>query len=154
MIELPISPILTWFLLGIALFSIELAIPGFIIFFFGIGAWCTALGVYILDLSLTGQLILFLITSLISLIALRSYLKNVFLGEVKEEPDSVTLDPAPSTGTVTAAITPPAEGEIKYAGSFWRASAEEQIAVGTVVEVVEQNDLLVKVRPLKNTGDK
>lgn len=153
MIDLPISPVLAWFLIGIAFYGIELAVPGFVIFFFGIGAWCTALGVYLLDLGLTSQLIVFLAASLLSLAALRSYLRSVFLGEQKEETDSVALNPAPSTGTVIETIDPPAEGKIRYAGTFWTAAADERIEKGQVVEIVDQEDLLVNVRPLNHEGE-
>ncbi|MBM9513045.1 NfeD family protein [Desulfogranum marinum] len=153
MIDLPISPVLVWFLIGIAFYGIELALPGFVVFFFGIGAWCTALCVYIFDVSLATQLVLFLTTSVLSLLVLRSYLQNVFLGGAKEEEDSLNLNSAPSNGTVTEEIIPPAEGKVKYAGSFWRASAEEYIAVGTVVRIVEQHDLLVKVCPITQQGE-
>jgi len=36
-------PELFWFILGLGLFLLELVIPGLIIFFFGLGAWVTAL---------------------------------------------------------------------------------------------------------------
>ena len=153
MIDLPISPILAWFLIGIAFYSIELALPGFVVFFFGIGAWCAALGVYIFDVSLTTQLVLFLTTSILSLLVLRSYLQKIFLGGEKEEEDGVSLNSTPSNGTVIEEIIPPAEGKVKYAGSFWRASAEEYIAAGTVVQIVEQHDLLVKVCPITQQGE-
>ena len=148
MLDLSLSPVLIWFLLGLVFYGIELALPGFVIFFFGIGAWCAALAIYFFDLSLTGQLVVFLVCSLLFLGALRTWLKKVFYGDVKEETDSVVVDTVPSTATVTEAILPPAEGRVKYAGSFWRATADNEIASGTVVEIVEKQDLLVKVRPV------
>lgn len=150
MIDLPFSPVLIWFLVGMAFFAFELALPGFIVFFFGIGACCTALAIFLYDsLPLTSQLIIFLVASVASLLILRSYLRGVFVGESKKEKDSVTFDPAPATGVVTKPINPPALGQVKYAGSFWNASAEEAIAEETVVEIVEQQDLLIKVRPVQ-----
>ena len=58
------------------------------------------------------------------------------------------MDPAPATGIVTTAIIPPAEGLVKYGGSFWRAVAGEPIGENTVVSIVEKKDLTVTVRPL------
>ncbi|WP_028585888.1 NfeD family protein [Desulfogranum mediterraneum] len=153
MIDLPFSPILAWFILGILFYLLELALPAFVVFFFGIGAWCTALALALFELSLSAQLSCFLLASLVALFSLRSSLRTVFMGRSKEESDSVTLDPAPATGTVTEAIRPPAEGKIKYAGSFWRAAADEEISPGTTVEIVDQQDLLVRVRPLKTQGE-
>jgi membrane protein implicated in regulation of membrane protease activity len=145
---MPISPVLAWFLAGIACYVVELALPGFIIFFFGIGAWCTALVLAVADVSLTAQLVVFLVCSLLTLGLLRTKLQTVFYGGSTEEDDSVNVDPAPATGIVTRAIVPPAEGQVKYGGSFWRAVAEEPIGENTMVVIKEKKDLMVKVRPL------
>jgi len=145
---MPISPVLAWFLVGIACYVVELVLPGFIIFFFGIGAWCVALVLAMTDVSLTAQLVIFLACSLVTLILLRAWLRSVFLGGAVEEEDSVNVDPAPATGIVTEAIVPPAEGRVKYGGSFWRAVADESIAVDTVVVIAEKKNLTVKVRAL------
>ncbi|MBW1749158.1 MAG: NfeD family protein [Deltaproteobacteria bacterium] len=143
-----ISPVLAWFLVGIACYAIELALPGFIIFFFGVGAWCVALVLAMTDVSLTVQLIIFLVCSLITLGLLRSWVRSVFLGSALEEDDSVNVDSAPATGVVTEAIVPPAAGRVKYGGSSWKAVADEAIAEDIVVVIMEKKDLTVKVRAL------
>jgi len=145
---MPVSPALAWFLAGIACYVIELVLPGFILFFFGIGAWCVTLVLLIMDVSLTTQLLVFLVCSLVTLVLLRSWLRTVFLGGSTSEDDSVTMDQVPATGIVTEAILPPAEGLVKYGGSFWRAVADEELVRDTVVSIVEKKDLIVKVRKL------
>ncbi len=142
-----ISPTLAWFLAGIFFFAVELALPGFVLFFFGVGAWCTALVVYGTGLSLTGQLTVFLCATLASLVLLRRFLRNIFSGTVRREHDSVSVVPQSATGIVTEDIVPPAKGQIRFGGSYWRATADEQISKGTVVEIIEQQDLLARVRP-------
>lgn len=149
---MPISPVLAWFLAGIVCYVIELALPGFIIFFFGIGAWCVALVLALIDVSLAQQLIIFIICSLVTLGLLRAKLRSVFLGDALEQDDSVNVDSAQATGTVSEAIVPPAMGRVKYGGTFWRAAADVEMAVGTVVDIVEKKDLIVKVRALE-TGE-
>ncbi len=143
-----LSPVLIWFLLGIGFFVVELILPGFIIFFFGIGAWCVAAVLAVVSLSLNTQLTVFLFSSLISLFLLRSRLRSIFFGSSSEESDSVNVDSAPATGVVTEAISPPAKGRVKYGGSSWQAVADEPIPADTVVEVVERKDLIIKVRKL------
>ncbi|MCI5144207.1 MAG: NfeD family protein [Candidatus Electrothrix sp. AR3] len=143
-----ISPVLIWFLLGITFLATELVNPGFILFFLGIGAWCTALILAVIDLSLTVQMIIFLVSSLVTLILLRKWLRSVFLGDSSTENDSVNVDSTPSTGVVTEAIIPPAYGRVQYGGSFWRAFADEPIAKDTVVQIVERKDLIIQVRSL------
>lgn len=150
---LPISPVLAWFLVGVTFFLIEFVLPGFIIFFFGIGAWCAALAIYLFDLSLTAQLAVFLVTSLVSLLVLRSYLNGVFQGQASIDSDSINVSPVAATGVVIEDIVPPAEGKVKYGGSFWRASADGMIKAGTVVTITEQKDLLVKVQAAPTEGE-
>ena len=144
-----VSSVLIWFLVGIGCFLVEMALPGFILFFFGIGAWCAALALFLTELSLTGQLLVFLGCSLVSLVLLRAKLRTIFQGSAFEEEDSMVVDVAAATGEVTDDIIPPASGRVKYGGSFWNAVADEKIPAGTVVDIVEKNDLTVKVCPLR-----
>ena len=146
-----ISPILAWFLVGIAFFVIELGLPGFIIFFFGIGAWCTALAIYLIDLSLSAQLGVFLVTSLVTLFLLRKYIQKVFIGTSQHDDPSVKAQPVADTGIVEEDIVPPAKGKVKFGGSFWNAEAEVVIKSGSVVQIIEQDNLVVKVRPVSDS---
>jgi len=148
-----VSPVLAWFLLGILLFALELALPGMIVFFFGVGAWCAALAVFLLPLSLAGQLLVFLVTSLVALVLLRATVKKVFLGGKLEVDAMEQSIPAGATGEVIEDIVPPAAGKIKYGGSFWRATADRPIRVGTVVTIVEKNNLSIRVRVAGPEGE-
>lgn len=143
-----VSPVFIWFLLGVVFFVTELILPSFVLFFLGVGAWCTASVLAVSDVSLTVQMIIFMVSSLITLIQLRSRLRSIFLGDSSEEDDSVNVDSSPSTGIVTEAIVPPGHGRVKYGGSFWRAIADEPIPVDTVVQVIERKNLIVQVCPL------
>ena len=146
-----ISPVLAWFLIGIFFYVIELALPGFVVFFFGVGAWCTALTVYLADISTSVQLGVFLVTSLATLFLLRKYLQTIFIGSAQNDEASVKAGPVSDTGVVTEDIIPPGTGKVKYGGSFWRAVAEEPITVGTNVKIISQENLEVKVQPLSDT---
>jgi membrane protein implicated in regulation of membrane protease activity len=148
-----VSPVLAWFLLGILLFALELALPGMIVFFFGVGAWCAALAVFLLPLSLAGQLLVFLVTSLVALVLLRATVKKVFLGGKLEVDAMEQTIPAGATGEVIEDILPPAAGKIKYGGSFWQATAERPLVKGTVVRILEKSNLTVKVEPMETEGE-
>ena len=149
-----LSPVLVWFLVGIVFFGLELALPGLIVFFFGVGAWCAALAVFLLPMSLANQLLLFLAASIVSLLLLRRALKKVFLGRVLEV-DAMESDiPPGATGLVIEDIVPPAAGTIKYAGSFWQATADQAIAKGAIVTIVEKNNLSIKVSPTGTEGER
>ena len=143
-----VSPILIWFLLGIAFFVTELVLPAFILFFLGIGAWFTASVLAVAHVSLTAQMVLFLVSSLVSLVLLRTWLRSIFLGNSSEEEGSAIVNSGSSTGVVTEAIIPPGHGRVQYGGSFWQAIADEPIPVDTVVQILERKNLTVQVRPL------
>ena len=143
------SPILLWFLTGIFFFTVELILPGFIVFFFGLGAWCTSLALYFFSPPLSGQLSIFLATSLVALFLLRAWLRGIFLGSSNLQDDSVNMEPAATTGVVTEDIIPPAHGKVQYGGTYWQAEADEKIVSGSVVKIIEQKNLLVKVQPAK-----
>ena len=147
------SPVLIWFLAGIVFFGLELMLPGLIVFFFGVGAWCAALAVYLLPVSLSGQLLVFLGTSLVALMLLRATLKKVFLGRQFEKDAMENKVAEGSSGVVIEDIIPPAAGKIKYGGSFWQATAEESLAKGTVVRIVEKNNLSIKVCATEKQGE-
>ena len=148
-----ISPVLAWFLVGIAFYVVELVVPGFVIFFFGIGAWCTALAAYLTDISLSVQLIVFLVASLTTLVLLRTYLQKIFIGRFQLDEAPPQAQPVATTGVVTEDIVPPAPGKVKYGGTFWTARADEPIRRGTVVKIVQQENLEVKVQPLSDTEE-
>jgi inner membrane protein len=116
-------------------------LPGLIVFFFGIGAWCAALTVFLLPMSPSSQLLVFLVASLVALLLLRSTLKKIFLGrklEVDVMEDATLSD---ATGEVIEDILPPAAGKIKYGGSFWQATAKRPLVKGTVVRILEKSNL-------------
>ncbi len=143
-----ISPAFCWFLVGVLFFVVELALPGFIIFFFGIGAWATALAAYFLEISVKVQLLVFLAVSLLTLLLLRKLLNTIFTGGRAEQNGTVDEATIGGTAVVAEPIVPPAEGRVKYGGSFWRAVSDEKIDGGTVVEITAQEGLILRVRPM------
>ncbi|OQX16549.1 MAG: hypothetical protein BWK76_11505 [Desulfobulbaceae bacterium A2] len=137
------SPAFLWFLVGFACLLLELALPGFIIFFFGIGAWVTAVACLAGLSSLSLQLLCFAVASLVCLFSLRSWLRKTFVGRAVEPP--ATEAPVGELVEVVEAITPPAAGRVKYSGSFWHAGADQPIPTGTMVRVLAREGLLLKV---------
>ncbi len=140
-------PVLVWFVLGVACFLLEMALPGFIIFFFGIGAWVTAFVVLLkVPIGINGQLLLFLTASVVSLFALRGLIRKTFIGDITDDEDKDHLIEPGDTAEVTVAIVPPSEGKVLYSGTQWRASAEQEIAAGELVTIVSQDGLLMHVK--------
>jgi membrane protein implicated in regulation of membrane protease activity len=137
---------LFWLIMGVMLLFLELAVPGFILFFFGLGALITSLAAYLFGLSLSWQLALFILASLASLFSLRNIIQKQFLHPSVEEDEDILLVEVGGKGVVTTRIEPPAEGRIKYSGTFWRATAGETIDEGEIISVVSEKDLIIHVR--------
>jgi membrane protein implicated in regulation of membrane protease activity len=135
------------------LFFLEMAVPGFILFFFGLGAFVTALVAWLTPISIAWQLALFIVTSLSALWSLRDIIQKKFLapkgedeeGEGGDEDEDVTVPIAGEKGVVSMTIAPPAEGQVKYSGTFWRATADEEIEEGEIIAVVRRKGIVIHV---------
>jgi inner membrane protein len=135
---------LMWLIMGGICFVLEMMLPGFIMFFFGLGAWITALVCWLNPVSLNYQLAIFLVSSLASLFILRRFIQKIFIGKETGEIESVSASVGDSA-IVVEDIIPPAEGKIDYSGTHWRATADEMIVKGSVVTIISQNGLTMKV---------
>ena len=82
-------PEVIWFIVGLGLFLLELVLPGFVIFFFGVGAWITALLCLIANPGINLQVIVFAVTSVLSLLALRKMIQKRFFYPKQEHSDDV-----------------------------------------------------------------
>ena len=143
------KPELIWFLLGLGLLLLEFALPGLIVFFFGLGAIFVAVLCMAADLSLNAQLTIFLISSILLLVFLRSWLRKVFLGHVASTQDG-SEDLAEFLGekaVVVKAIAADIGGRVEFRGTHWDATADDDIAVGTPVEIVGKSNITLKVKP-------
>jgi membrane protein implicated in regulation of membrane protease activity len=145
-----VDPALYWLIIGVMLFFLELALPGFILFFFGLGAIITAAVAWLTPIGVAWQLALFIVASVLSIVMLRGLIQRRFFAPAvtddgePEDKDIVLAAPG-DRGVVSATITPPGEGRIKYSGTFWRATADEKIEEGEIIAVVQQNDLVIHV---------
>ncbi len=145
-----LRPEIIWFLIGLALFIMEFVLPGLIIAFFGVGAWIVALVCLITDIGINTQLIIFIVSSVLSLFFLRKWLKGVFIGhsvskqDLKEDLEEFIGQKA----VVKEKITPKAGGKVEFHGTNWLAEADEEIAVETVVEIVGKENITLKVKTL------
>ena len=117
---------LWWFLIGLGIMVLELALPGFIVIFFGIGAWITAAAAALnLTTTLNGQLVVFLTTSIASVLVLRRWLQGTLMGRVTRQTVSETKldDFVGHKAKVTVALSPEtAGGRVEFRGTEWTAS--------------------------------
>lgn len=145
-----LKPEIIWILVCLVLLMLEFAMPGLIVFFFGVGAGIVALACLIFNISLNTQLLIFIISSVVLLVALRRWLKGVFLGHTSSK-QNLQQEFSEFVGervVVTSAITPKAGGRVELHGTSWQAEAEMEISEGTIVEITAKENLTLKVKPL------
>ncbi len=129
---------LIWFILGIIVAFLELYLPGFILLFFAIGCLSAAVALLVLDINLTQQILVFLITSITSLLLLRKWMMRTFQGASSNNPDNDFDDfPYGVHVQVLQKISPHKTGRIQYRGTAWDAVADETIESGETAEIVK-----------------
>ena len=143
-----LKPELIWAVIGILLLLSEFAVPGLIVFFFGVGALVTALICLFMDIGINAQLLIFLLVSVVSLLCLRNWLKGVFLGHIgaKQSGSTNLEDYIGKQAVVKEKIVPKLGGKIELHGTNWQAHADEEIEAGEVVEITGKNNLILKVK--------
>ncbi|MEW5723022.1 MAG: NfeD family protein [Thermodesulfobacteriota bacterium] len=144
-----LDPRLIWFIVGLALLLAEFAVPGLVIFFFGLGAWVVVLVCFLLDLSLVSQLIIFLVASLIFLLVLRRKFQSLFgLDHQTGAAADGLHDYLGKRVIVTREIKLDIPGKVEYNGTNWNAVADVPIEAGATVEIVGKDNITFKVIPV------
>ena len=148
-------PEIIWVFVALALFLLEFAIPGLIVFFFGVGALVVAAVTLFFQPTLDIQLIIFIVASVILLFGLRRWLKGIFTGKTSSATGDFT-DSEEYVGErtrVKEAIHASLPGKVELHGTDWKAEADEDIEVGTVVEVVGRRNLALVVKRLGTSNN-
>lgn len=145
-----LKPELVWFLVGIVLLVMEFTMPGLIVFFFGVGACVVAAICFFADISLNAQLIIFIVSSVVLLVCLRKWIRGIFVGYTTSQQDmTANLEEfAGKKAVVIKDIKPNITGKVELNGTNWKAEADQEIAEGTIVEVIEMDNLTLKVKAL------
>jgi len=142
-------PELFWFVMGLVLFLLELAIPGFFIFFFGLGAWITAVVCLIGDPGTNLQIIIFAVTSVLTLIALRRIIQKKFFYSKENLSQEVEDEFTGREALVTADIGPDKTGKVEFKGTTWKAGSKSEIKVGQPAIIIEKENFTLIVEPKK-----
>jgi membrane protein implicated in regulation of membrane protease activity len=143
------KPEMIWFILGLVLFLLELVVPGFVIFFFGVGAWVTALICLLFEPSVNLQVIIFAVFSVLSLLALRKIIQKKFFYS-KDNRDAAVEDEF--TGKEALAIADfgaDKKGKVEFKGTRWTAESGSEIKAGQTVIIIEKESFKLIVEPKK-----
>lgn len=142
-----LKPEIIWFLIGLVLLVLEFSAPGLIIAFFGVGAWVVALVALFMDISLTTQLLIFLITSVLMLVFLRKSLRKVFkLDSIENQNEQE--DFIGKRAIVTEKISTNTPGKVELNGTEWEAESTSEIAKGASVTITDRRSITFIVEPI------
>jgi membrane protein implicated in regulation of membrane protease activity len=140
-------PELFWFLLGLGLFLLELVIPGFFIFFFGLGAWITALVCLIADPGVNLQIVIFAVTSVLTLVALRRIIQKKFFYSKGHQSEDVEDEFTGKEGIATSDFGGIKNGKVDFKGTRWNAESKSEIKEGQRVVIIEKDSFKLIVKP-------
>lgn len=140
-------PELIWFIIGLVLFILELVLPGFVLFFFGIGAWITALLCLVANPGINLQAIVFTITSILSLVLLRRMIKRKFLYSRDDLSKAVEDEFTGREALALDDIIPGAGGKVEFKGTTWNAESEATIKKGQRVIIKGKENFKLFVEP-------
>ena len=142
-------PELFWFLLGLGLFLLELVIPGFFIFFFGLGAWVTALVCLIANPGTNLQIIIFAVISVISLIGLRRIIQKKFFYSKGTQSEDVEDEFTGKEAIAKTDFGGIKNGKVEFKGTTWNAESTAEIKEGQRVVIKEKDSFKLIVEPKK-----
>lgn len=140
-------PELLWFLIGLVLFLLELVVPGFVIFFFGFGAWVTALICLVFHPGTNLQIIIFAITSVLSLLALRKMIQNRFFYSRANSSEAVEDEFTGKEGIALTDFGKGRKGKVEFKGTTWNAESDSGIKEGQTVIIMEKQSFSLFVEP-------
>jgi membrane protein implicated in regulation of membrane protease activity len=148
-----VEPWFVWALAGFVCIGLEMLLPGFVIFFFGMGGLLTAVSCLVPFVSgqVWLQVLLFVAFSVGSLVFLRQKFTRIFAGTIFDsnrgnvDSDGVgdIADVLETAGTVT-------EGRIRFRGTTWKAHTREgECATGSRVRIVAREGMTYIVEAVK-----
>jgi len=141
------KPELLWFILGLILFLLELVIPGFFIFFFGLGAWVAALSCLIWDPSVNLQIIIFATVSVLSLIALRKMIQKKFFYHDESLSDKVEDEFTGNEAFALEDFDNDNTGKVEFKGTSWKAESTTPVKKGSILVIKGKENFKLIVEP-------
>ncbi len=138
-----------WLLIALISFIMEIFIPSFVLFNFGIGALVGSLAAG-LDLSLEWQIVLFSSGTLMSFFLIRPFMKKVAYRHsdgLKTNTDAMIGRRVKVSEDISNENN---RGRVLLDGDNWQARSlsNEEIPVGTTVEIVQLNSIILIVKKI------
>ena len=137
-----------WFIIGFALFLLEFVLPGLILFFFAVGAWIVAILSLFFDLSINLQLIIFLVSSVLTILLFRKWVKKIIW--TRKHSSEIEDEFLGKTGKAETYISPGKNGKVDFKGTSWDARSEDIIDPGENVTIIGNDSILLIVKSTKS----
>lgn len=137
-----------WFIAGFIIFLLEFVVPGLVLFFFAVGAWIVSLLTLTMDISINIQLIIFLSSSLVTLLLFRKWLQKLVWA--RQSTSEIEDEFVGKTGKAETFIGPGVDGKIDFKGTSWNASSEDTIEKGETVLITGNRSILLIVKSTKH----
>lgn len=140
-----------WLSLGLILTVSEFFVPGFVIIFFGAGAFLTGvLKLLIPGLGDAAALLVFSLSSIVSLVLFR---KTWIGGKVVRDANSPQTGDADESCvgrkvSVVEPVAPGKPGKVELNGVNWSAESDEAIPAGVFAVVTGRDGLTLRVKPV------
>jgi membrane protein implicated in regulation of membrane protease activity len=141
------KPELFWFFIGLVLLLLELFTPGFVIFFFGVGAWVTALICLIANPGVNLQAVIFAVTSVLSMVVLRKMIQKKFFYKREAESDALEDEFTGKEGVALTEIAPGMNGKVEFKGTTWNGESEVPISKGQKVIILKKDSFKLIIKP-------
>lgn len=142
------NPPVIWFILGFIFFLLEFAMPGFILFFFAIGAWVVAVITLFTDLSLNAQILIFIGTSLLTVLLFRNWLRKK-MGMMNVSKKDLQDEIIGKMAKAETPIRPGQQGKVFFKGASWSAMSDDIISMGEEVTIIGYESILLIVKSTK-----
>jgi membrane protein implicated in regulation of membrane protease activity len=140
---------LVWVCIGFILFALEFAVPGFILFFFGIGAWVVAVICFFIDISINTQIIIFIGSSLITVLLFRNWVRQK-LGGSGVNFQQLEDEYIGKVAKAETSIGPGKNGKVEFKGTSWEANSDDTILAGENVIITETKSIKLTVKSIKS----
>ncbi|MCG6187520.1 NfeD family protein [Maribellus maritimus] len=138
-----------WLLIALISFIMEIFIPSFILFNFGIGALVGSLAAG-LDLSMEWQIVLFSSGTLMSFFLVRPVMKKVAYKHSEDRKTNVDAMVGRQAKVTEEISNENNRGRVLLDGDNWQARSlnSDEIPAGTTVEIVQLNSIVLIVKKI------
>ena len=136
-----------WFIIGFVFFVLEFIVPGLILFFFAVGAWVVAILTFLMDVSINAQLIVFVASSVLTILLFRRSLKNLLW--TRKNSSEIEDELIGKTARAQSVIRPGQNGKVEFKGTIWDAASQDIIEAGENVVIIGNESILLIVKSTK-----